>query len=140
MNKLNRHNIKSKAAKLEAAKNTPLHQARTCYSHLAGVAGVYLLDYFVNHKWVTSSFLDEKIQYELTGYGLSMLSLKQVDLKDRFLSLGHACPDWTHNGYHLAGKLGKTILQTLFKSQIITKNSDRSVNFKIPITVWLSQN
>ena len=33
----------------EVRRNTPLRQARTCYGHLAGVAGVALMDLSLIH-------------------------------------------------------------------------------------------
>ena len=36
----------------EVRRNTPLRQARTCYGHLAGVAGVALMDEMLGLKWL----------------------------------------------------------------------------------------
>src|SRR6476646_9267138 len=43
---------RSDAAARAVRGNTPLRQARTCYDHLAGVAGVGLLDELLRRDWL----------------------------------------------------------------------------------------
>ena len=43
---------RSPQAAREVRRNTALRQARTCYDHLAGVAGVQLLDAMCERGWI----------------------------------------------------------------------------------------
>src|SRR4051794_38842092 len=66
----------SPAARREARKDTPLRRARTCYGHLAGVAGVELFDTLVSLGWIE---FDE--QPVLTDLGRAELLSRGVPLE-----------------------------------------------------------
>ncbi len=88
-------------------KRTPFNESRSCYSHLAGLAGVA-----VRQNLVTQGFiLIEGSNYVCT-----------VKLLEQFGSLGwpkptpaeqsgKQCLDCTERKYHIGGKLGSYLLQ-----------------------------
>ena len=60
--------IRSPQAARQVRRDSGLRRARTCYDHLAGVAGGSLLDEMLNRGW----FREEKISrtlYRLNGNG-----------------------------------------------------------------------
>lgn len=140
MVKLNYNRIKSRRAKKEVSKNSALHQARTCYSHLAGVAGVKLFKFLVDEAWFAESASDKKMYFELTPKGNIQLRLKHVEVLKRSQMVGYACPDWTDIGYHLGGKLGKVIIDEMISNGVAIRNLDRSVNLVVSIESWLENN
>lgn len=61
-------------------RGLPARQARTCYDHLAGPAGVDGLDHLVFNRWlVRSSVEDARPAYELTATGQASLASLGVD-------------------------------------------------------------
>ncbi len=136
----------------EVERNTPLRQARVCYSHLAGVAGVRLLDEMLHRGWLvqvpaaTMQAADmpsatTRTQYLLTPFGAQALAQRGVDLAavarpGRRLAYG--CPDWTEGRPHLAGALGEAVLQSLEQSGIIHQsNETRVVRQEASLASWL---
>ncbi|MFC7583962.1 ArsR/SmtB family transcription factor [Nonomuraea antimicrobica] len=87
-----------------------LEEARTCYDHLAGRAGVGLLD-----RLREGGYLDG---HDLTGAGERLLSGLGVDVagvrrsRRRFAP---ECLDWTERRPHLGGALGAAITEVLFE-------------------------
>src|ERR1700683_250834 len=86
-----------------------LAQARTCYDHLAGRAGVALLDAFLGHRILTGSGTGKNAAYQVTPDGADTLEEFGVDLakishsRRRFAG---ACLDWTQRRPHLNRALG----------------------------------
>ena len=56
-------------AEREVRRDTLLRQARTCYGHLAGVAGVALMEELLRLKWVEE--LEAPVSGNRVGYGLT---------------------------------------------------------------------
>lgn len=87
-----------------------LEEARTCYDHLAGRAGVALLDQLRD-----GGHLDGQ---ELTPRGEQVLRKLGVDvegargLRRRFAA---ECLDWTERRAHLGGALGAALTEALFE-------------------------
>ena len=70
-------------AEREVRRNTLLRQARTCYGHLAGVAGVALMEELIRLEWIEE--LEEpasgnRVGYALTTNGYMEMSGLGVDL------------------------------------------------------------
>ncbi|MFI6902330.1 ArsR/SmtB family transcription factor [Nonomuraea sp. NPDC050394] len=95
-----------------------LEEARTCYDHLAGRAGVALLD-----RLRADGHLDGG---ELTAAGERALKLLGVDVdavrgtRRRFAP---DCLDWTERRAHLGGALGAALTDVLFERGWIARGS-----------------
>lgn len=96
-----------------------LGEARTCYDHLAGRAGVALFDAMIGRGLIESLGEDEdpgRSAYEVTGKGEECLAGLGLDLdrvraaRRRFA--GH-CLDWTERRPHLNGALGAAVTARL---------------------------
>ena len=90
-----------------------IRRARTCYDHLAGVAGVSLLDRFLDEGWLDPG---EGRDLRLTEGGATALGRAGVNLPTSRRSrraFAIACPDWTELRPHLGGALGAAVLTSL---------------------------
>ena len=95
------------------AEDSPLRLARTCYDHLAGVAGVQLRDVLLDRGWLAQA---DGRDLRLTDAGALGLSAAGVDLSAgrrsrRAFALD--CADWTERRPHLGGALGAALLAAL---------------------------
>jgi hypothetical protein len=93
-----------------------LAQARTCYDHLAGRAGVALLDAFLRQRILTGGGTGKNAAYEVTGEGVDTLTEFGVDVAGLSRSrrrLAGACLDWTQRRPHLNGALGAAVTARL---------------------------
>jgi DNA-binding transcriptional ArsR family regulator len=92
----------------------PLWRARTCYDHLAGMAGVQLLDGLLDRGWLEQP--GEGRDLRLTGSGAEALARAGVNLplaRRSRRALALYCADWTERRPHLAGALGASLLAAL---------------------------
>jgi hypothetical protein len=122
----------------------PIRHARTCYDHLAGVAGVHLLDTLLERGWLAprTIFDDrERTLYDLTRDGETALRARNVDIdtarkaRRRF---AFACLDWTERRPHLGGALGVAILHALEAAGAIQHDDvSRTVSLHAPLDAWL---
>jgi len=101
-----------------------LAEARTCYDHLAGKAGVELLDGMVRR-----GLLEEKsgrtdrgdtspLRFEVTGAGtkeLGSFGLNLLQLRRSRRHFAGSCIDWTQRRRHLNGALAAAITSRLFE-------------------------
>jgi DNA-binding transcriptional ArsR family regulator len=96
----------------QSARARSLAEARTCYDHLAGRAGVAVHDGLLARGWLSPVAGG----YELTTAGRSGLEAWGVDVasaqgeRRRF---ARACLDWTERRDHLAGALAAAVATTL---------------------------
>lgn len=102
-----------------------LMQARTCYDHLAGQAGVALLDALLAGGVLAQrnpAVLDVTAAGEaaLASFGVNVGSLR----RSRRLFAG-ACLDWTERRPHLNGALGAAITTRLLELGWIERSSRR---------------
>jgi DNA-binding transcriptional ArsR family regulator len=95
-----------------------LAEARTCYDHLAGRAGVALLDALLRERVLTGEGTELPAAFEVTTAGESALAGFGVDVpaarrsRRRFAG---ACLDWTQRRPHLSGALGAAITWRLLQ-------------------------
>jgi hypothetical protein len=69
----------SRQAAREVGRNSPLRQARTCYGHLAGVAGVGLMDALLRRGWLEASQeTRRRTHFRLTLAGEKALAARGV--------------------------------------------------------------
>ena len=100
-----------------------LADARTCYDHLAGRAGVALLDALLARGLLTAAgdaagAVTELPEYEVTGAGEASLAEFGVDtgsLRRQRRRFAAACLDWTQRQPHLNGALGAAITARLLE-------------------------
>ena len=134
----------SPQAARQVRENSPLRQARTCYDHLAGVAGVQLMDQLLTLGWLepTEYQKDRQLfrptllgQEELTQRGLDLTTLRKTNRR-----FAYGCVDWTERGNHLAGSLAAAILQSLQATGTITRHPNtRTVTLAKPLVNWLGR-
>jgi DNA-binding transcriptional ArsR family regulator len=134
----------SPAARREIARNSAYRNARTCYDHLAGLAGVDLLDGFIFDRWlVRSGGPDERPSFDITDSGRTAFTNLGIDLasleSSRRRTLACGCLDWTERRPHLAGSLGSAIFHTLGQYGFLRRiEGSRQVELLRPIDEWLS--
>jgi DNA-binding transcriptional ArsR family regulator len=102
-----------------------LAEARTCYDHLAGRAGVELLDGMLRRgliKEQSSGRTDRgdtpSHRFEVTGAGAMVLGSFGLDIAELRRSRRHfagRCIDWTQRRGHLNGALAAAITTRLFE-------------------------
>jgi DNA-binding transcriptional ArsR family regulator len=106
-----------------------LRQARTCYDHLAGRLGVAIMRSFLDRGFLVGgdgsfdparSEMDRlsapgrDIDYELTNSGQDFLGHFGADLPPRRATVRY-CVDWSEQAHHLAGGLGRGLLDRLLE-------------------------
>ena len=99
-------------------------QARTCYHHLAGQAGVQLF------QWLNQNHLVEKLSldhYVLTAQGKRQFSHLQT------------CIDFSERLPHLSGALGTRLLSQLVKNDVVALTSKRQIRINIPLARWFKE-
>lgn len=119
----------STQASKEVKINSPIRQCRSCYDHLAGVAGVELLQEMIRLGWLSKDANSEekkKITYSLTKEGSRALRARGVNIDDARKSkrsFAYGCIDWTERTPHLGGSLGAAILSYLLSQGVVEKKS-----------------
>lgn len=110
-------------------RDQAMRQARVCYDHLAGEAGVAMHEAFVSQGLVvaTSDGLG------LSASGRSHFLAEGIDLallERRGKTVCRACLDWSERRHHLAGPLGAQLLQLVFRrGWAIRDEGGRAVRF-----------
>lgn len=133
----------SRHAGRERRRDSPLRRARTCYDHLAGVAGVRLLEAMRKRGWIVPADRGDAPGYALTAAGAGALIRRGVDVdaarasRRRFAT---ACLDWTERRPHLGGALGAEVLGALrARGYVRRRPHGRDVKIAKPFTAWLAR-
>ena len=102
-----------------------LAEARTCYDHLAGRAGVELLDGLLRRGLLREQASDRtdrsdtpNLRFEITGAGAKVLGsfgLNVGEIRHSRRRFAGACIDWTQRRGHLNGALAAAITSRLFE-------------------------
>jgi len=106
-----------------------LREARSCYDHLAGRAGVALADHLVARGALTDQFTvpDDAAGYYRDAFGIDLGSLPGRR------PLVRPCTDWTERRPHVAGALGAALLTSLLERGWVQRRPDgRALNLKGP--------
>jgi hypothetical protein len=131
---------RSPGAAREVRRNSAMRQARSCYDHLAGVAGVQLLEAMLRLDWLRAQG-DRRPRYRLTPQGAQALVARGVDIARVYggrRAFAYGCLDWTERRPHLAGALGAAILTALEASGGVRRVAgSRTVVLLQPLTNWL---
>jgi DNA-binding transcriptional ArsR family regulator len=95
-----------------SVRNDALHEARTCYDHLAGRLGVAITDALVGGGLVLGADDDLRTTAEgerrFAAIGVDIAALRRARRP-----LTRACLDWSERRPHLAGALGAALLARL---------------------------
>jgi len=113
-----------------------LAEARTCYDHLAGRAGVGLLDAMLGQGLLAAEKSSGRTdrgdsastRFEVTGAGaraLASFGLNVTDVRRARRHFAGECIDWTQRRGHLNGALGAAITARLFELGWITRGARR---------------
>ena len=131
-------------AEREVRRDTLLRHARTCYGHLAGVAGVALMEQLICLEWVEelkAPVSQNRVGYGLTTKGRMAMSDLGVDLVAAEKNTGEfalGCLDWTERGHHLGGSLGRAVTARLSELGLITRTEGtREVKLESDPVFWL---
>jgi DNA-binding transcriptional ArsR family regulator len=107
----------------------PLHNARCCYSHLAGALGVHLLEALQKKEYLTEDGLTNtgRTNYRLSASGQSWTASLGFPTRNENALNGQryaiSCLDWTERRSHLAGLLGKQFLSHFLEHEILLRGS-----------------
>lgn len=101
--------------------NTPseLRFARTCYDHMAGMAGVLIHNRFKDLGWLIVGTGNDN-SYSLSHDGEVAFETIGIDLKaarEMRRRFAYACLDWSERQPHIGGALGSELLKTALKRQ-----------------------
>ncbi|HWK24983.1 MAG TPA: helix-turn-helix domain-containing protein [Solirubrobacter sp.] len=105
-----------------------LHEARSCYDHLAGRAGVALTDRLIAHGALVEH--DGAFSVPPSAFSLyrDRFGIDPASLTGR-RPLARACSDWTERRPHLAGALGASLLDAMLRAGWLTRRPDsRALN------------
>lgn len=131
----------SARAAREVRRDTPLRRARTCYGHLAGVAGVELLDALLCRGWLVAEEGSRPL-YRLTPEGRQALLARGVALPPagtQRRNVGRGCTDWTERRPHLRGALGTAVVRALVEAGVLSREEgSRAVTLRQPLGAWLN--
>ena len=104
---------------------TRLRNARTCYDHMAGAAGVALHDRLHAQGWLQGTSDDG--DYTLTTEGAIALETLGIDvdaLRTSRRRFACACLDWSERRPHLGGALGAAWLQLALRREWVRQDLD----------------
>ena len=134
----------SPQSKREVRRNTPLRQARTCYGHLAGVAGMALMDEMLSRQWLQEDLTPvsgNRLGYSLTPKGRQAMEMLGVPVAETAKSAGNfafGCLDWTEPGHHLGGSLGRAVTAYLTAQGFVGRTQGiREVTLQGSPDTWL---
>jgi DNA-binding transcriptional ArsR family regulator len=103
-----------------------LAEARTCYDHLAGRAGVELLDALLREGLLTGD--QPASHFEVTPSGRKKLRSFGIDIEEigrNRRQFAGACMDWTQRRHHLNGALAAAITGRMFALGWIERGTRR---------------
>jgi DNA-binding transcriptional ArsR family regulator len=98
-----------------------LRAARSCYDHLAGVAGVALADALVERGLVEPDgfAITPAGDRALAGFGLDVAAIRGARR-----ATARACLDWSERRPHVAGALGAALLDELLRRRWLRRRPD----------------
>ena len=105
-----------------------MREARSCYDHLAGRAGVALADQLLDHGALHLDGGAFAVPADAAGYYRERFGFDPTALHTR-RPLVRACSDWTERRPHVAGALGKALLDALIADGTLRRRPDgRALN------------
>ena len=127
----------------EVRRDSPLRRARTCYGHLAGVAGVELMQALLDRGYLDA--LPEvpdshRLYFAPSLVGMDALSKRGVSIPvaKPGKPIAFSCMDWTERRPHLGGAMGRAIVAALVESgSIERRHGSRVVALTGGLDRWL---
>ncbi|MGH8290628.1 MAG: ArsR/SmtB family transcription factor [Steroidobacteraceae bacterium] len=108
--------------KLAASRSEASRDARTCYNHLAGRAGVHLYRRLTDKGWL--AFEGSQLIFKSAAREL----MDELDcFKCSSPMAGKPCPDWSERDFHIAGELGGLLLKSMLDCRWFLRSTDRSL-------------
>jgi DNA-binding transcriptional ArsR family regulator len=105
-----------------------LREARSCYDHLAGRAGVALADDLLRHGALVERDGVFTVPPEAHAHYRERFGVDPQTLNTR-RPLARACTDWTERRPHLAGALGAALLEAMLEQDWLKRRPDgRALN------------
>lgn len=105
-------------------RRAAMREARSCYDHLAGRAGVFVADLAVSSGWVEDSdgvwMLPDGDDVSIIAEGLGL----PLELRRSSRPLVRPCADWTERVPHIAGRLGESILNAMIDDGWLRRRRD----------------
>lgn len=99
-----------------------LHEARTCFDHIAGKLGVRLYRASAAKGWVTHSGSDMAIT-NAAGHLLDELEIRP---KSRPIA-ARPCLDWSERDFHFSGDFGRFLLQGMIEQRWVLRGKARAL-------------
>jgi DNA-binding transcriptional ArsR family regulator len=100
-----------------------LRAARSCYDHLAGMAGVALADALVARRMLEPGpggfAITPAGEEELARFGLDLAAIRGARR-----ATARACVDWSERRPHVAGALGAALLGELLERRWLRRRTD----------------
>lgn len=130
----------------EGTRAARLRMARTCYDHLAGKLGVSVMATMLGQGYLDGgsdvvqvqesqdrlSGYGRDLEYTLTDLGCSFLDRAEVKIPGGSRGLVRYCVDWSEQRHHLAGPLGRAMLDRFIAASWITRErTGRSVTVTV---------
>src|SRR4051794_31303579 len=101
----------------EGTRAHALREARTCYDHLAGRLGVDLMTVLIDRRYLVGgdgTGWDREVEYTVTATGDAFFEELGVHVPPE-RKLVRYCVDWSEQRHHLAGALGRGLLDRLIE-------------------------
>ena len=134
----------SSQAEREVRRDSRLRRARTCYGHLAGVAGVALMDQMISLGWLEEDLSpgpNNRVGYHLSPKGVQAMSECGVEVAAAAKSTSRfafGCLDWTEQRQHLGGALGRAVTAYLSDQGFVLRTKGtREVTLNTSPEEWL---
>lgn len=96
-----------------SSEGRELRYCRSCYDHLAGQIGIAVTQALQSRGFIVMA---DDHQFRLTETGVAWFEALGIDvqaLKPTRRGIARPCLDWTERTYHLAGPLGRHLLDAL---------------------------
>lgn len=122
----------------QSTRAEALRAARTCYDHLAGRLGVAVMAGMLQSGWIEGGDGDFREElavldrpsaygrdhdYRLTERGMTFLTEFGVELPPRRPAIRY-CVDWTERRHHLAGGLGRGLLDRFLQLDWVRRTAN----------------
>lgn len=108
--------------RIETSCPDSLRNARACYSHIAGRAGVHLYRTLLHKDWLAF----KGPQLTLTAAARELAEELEFS-RYRSLPVGRPCLDWSEREFHIAGELGIVLFNSMLDSRWFLRGKDRSL-------------
>jgi DNA-binding transcriptional ArsR family regulator len=108
--------------RIETSCPDSLRDARACYNHMAGRAGVHLYRALLHKEWLAF----KGSQLALTA-AAGELTEELGFSRGRSSPIGKPCMDWSEREFHIAGELGTLLFNSMLESRWFLRGKDRSL-------------